>query len=50
LGSNFNLRNTLSMPVVEIIARLELDQTVEDPAVVWRGNVLKLAPWFGVYE
>ena len=32
------------MPVVEIIARLELDQAVEDPAVVWRGNVLQLAP------
>ena len=31
------------MPVVEIIARLELDQTVEDPDAVYRGNVLKVA-------
>jgi hypothetical protein len=28
---------------VEIFVRLELDQTVEDPDVVYRGNVLKLA-------
>jgi len=32
------------MPAVDIIARLELDQTVEDPDVVYRGNVLKKAP------
>ena len=25
------------------LAQLALDQTVEDPAVVWRGNILKLA-------
>jgi hypothetical protein len=28
---------------VDIFARLELDHTVEDPDVVYRGNVLKLA-------